>query len=424
MGDNVYKPRIVETVLKSALNREGAVLVEGTKACGKTTTCAKYSQSSVTLDDAYVFNIAENNPEALLNGPFPRMIDEWQLVPQIWDVVRHNVDNNPELGRFILTGSSVPPDRSEIHHTGAGRFARIRMRPMTLWESGDSSGQISLSELFSGNVEEKIFIQDNLTLEDIAYLTCRGGWPRILLLDKHEALAYAKDYLDTIIRFDASRANRKAKNSVRIQTLLRSLARHQGTSVSNAAIIQDLETNYGMQISRPTFLAYLNALEEIFIIEDSDAWNPKLRSKTAIRQADTHYFVDPSIGAAALEAGPQDLIQDLNTFGFLFETLCIHDLRVYAQPLRGTVHHFRTQSGLECDAVVHLGDGRYGLVEIKLGGEQAIEKGASTLIKIAGKIDTDHMNPPSFLMVLTGTQPYAFRRSDGVYVVPVGVLRD
>lgn len=391
-----YKPRIIEKVLESGLRREGAVLVEGTKACGKTTTCKKYAKSSITLDDALVLNVAENNPNALLTGPFPHMIDEWQLAPKIWDAVRHNVDEHPEPGRFILTGSAVPTDRSEIHHTGAGRFAWIKMRPMSLWESGDSSGKVSLSALFSGNVKEEIFIENKLTLEDIAYLACRGGWPRSLSLNKEEALGYARDYLDTIIKFDANRVNRKVKSFIRIQMLLRSLARNQGTSTPNSTIIQDLERNYGIQISRPTFLAYTKALEEIFIIEDSDAWNPKLRSKTAIRQSDTHYFVDPSIAAAALEAGPQDLMNDLNTLGFIFETLCIRDLRVYAQPLNGTIHHFRTQAGLECDAVVHLNNGKYGLVEVKLGNEKAIEKGANTLIEIAGKIDTDNMNPPLF----------------------------
>ena len=296
------------------------------------------------------------------------------------------------------------------------------MRPMSLWESGESSGDVSLNALFDG--AQDISGISQLDLEKVAFLACRGGWPLAVDMDEETALDQAFDYVDAVTKRDIQASDGVERDPERVHRLLRSYARHQGSQVSNACIRDDLQENEGDALDVDTIASYIKALKRIFVIEDVEAWNPNLRSKTAIRTSDTRYFTDPSIATAALGIGPQDLVADLRTFGFVFEALCVRDLRVYAESINGKVYHYRDKNGLECDAVVHLRDGRYGLVEIKLGGEKLIEEGVVTLKSLADKIDSDKMKRPSFLMVLTATGNYAYQREDGVYVVPIGTLKD
>ncbi len=350
------------------------------------------------------------------------MIDEWQLAPKLWDAIRFEVDHRSELGQFVLTGSAVPADSREITHTGTGRFSWLTMRPMSLYESGDSTGEVSLKELFDGT--SRIDGSSRLDIDRLAFLVCRGGWPRAVDMRDEIALDQARDYFDAVVKSDINRADNVMKNPERVKRLMRSYARVQGCQVPNTVLAQDIGPDTGISMNEETVASYVNALRRIFVVEDMTAWNPNLRSKTAIRSSDTRYFVDPSIAAASLGIGPEDLINDLKTFGFLFETLCIRDLRVYTDSLDGNVYHYRDKDGLECDAVIHLRNGRYGLVEIKLGGERLINEGAENLKEMLRKIDTAVMKEPSFLMVLTGTGDWAYRRQDGVYVVPVGSLKN
>ena len=365
--------------------------------------------------------LATLNPKLLLKGEFPRLIDEWQVAPQLWDSIRFESDHGP-LGQFILTGSSVPPDMSKVIHSGTGRIGWLRMRPMSLWESQESSGEVSLAELFTA--PEQIGAINQMDIEQVAFLTCRGGWPLAVDMEREIALDQAFDYVESVEKRDIQKVDGVDRDPVRVHRLLRSLARNQGSQASFGTIKEDLMANEADSLSEDTIASYHKALKEIFVVEDSEAWNPNLRSKTAIRTSDTRYFTDPSIATTALGVGPQDLINDLNTFGLLFETMAVRDLRVYAEALNGKVYHFRDKNGLECDAVVHLRDGRYGLVEVKLGGEDKIRDGADALKDLTGKIDTSRMREPSFLMVLVGVGQYAYRREDGVYVVPIGCLKD
>ena len=421
-----YKERIADKLLDRKLAGKGAVLIEGPKWCGKTTTAEQRAKSILYLDDPEEkkqnLQLADIRPKALLVGETPRLIDEWQLAPQLWDTIRFEVDHRDGPGQFILTGSAVPANSDDINHSGTGRYAWLMMRPMSLFESGESNGEVSLSELF--NSPEQIISINPLNIDNIAFLICRGGWPRSTELSDDIALDQAKDYYDAVTKSDISRVDGVNRNPERVKRLMRSYARHQGTSASIETISIDMHTNDMESADVKTVTSYINALKKIFVIEDSIAWNPNLRSKTAIRTSDTHYFIDPSIGAAALGLGPNDLINDLNTMGFLFETLCVRDLRVFADALDGQVYHFRDKYGLECDAVVHLRNGAYGLIEIKLGGDKLIEEGAKTLNALADKIDTTRMKNPAFLMVLTATGGFAYRRQDGVYVVPIGCLKD
>ena len=366
--------------------------------------------------------LAHINPALLLSGDKPRLIDEWQVAPTLWDAVRFDADHSNQLGLYVLTGSSVPPDMSEVFHSGTGRFAWLRMRPMSLWESGESTGDVSLKQIFDG--EGNIAGVSHLDLERVAFITCRGGWPLSVDMVDEIALDQAFDYVSAVEKRDIQALDGVERDPVRVHRLLRSYSRHQGTQISNAAIRDDLSENEGESLDVETIASYIKALKRIFVIEETEAWNPNLRSKTAIRTSDTRYFTDPSIATASLGIGPADLISDLNTFGLIFETLCMRDLRVYAEALNGNVYHYRDKDGLECDAVVHLRDGRYGLVEIKLGGAKLIEEGAASLKTLASKIDTTKMKQPSFLMVLTATGDYAFKREDGVLVVPIGSLKD
>ena len=421
-----YKSRIVDEILERKLKGKGAVLIEGPKWCGKTTTAEQISKSVLYMADPangeQNLTLADINPSLLLTGDTPRLIDEWQLAPKLWDAIRFEVDHRGEEGQFILTGSAVPVDSKKRVHTGTGRFSWLLMRPMTLYESGESTGTVSLKDLFDGL--STINGINNLSLEDIAYLCCRGGWPRSIFLDKEIALDSAFDYYDAIINSDISRVDGVNRNPERVKNLMRSYARNIGSQASVETIKNDMINNDSFALDTDTVFSYINALKKIFVIEESPAWNPNLRSKTAIRTSDTRYFIDPSIVTASLGIGPEDLINDLNTFGLVFETLCIRDLRVYAESINGNVYHYRDSSSLECDAVIHLRNGSYGLVEIKLGGDKLIDEGAKNLIKMQNKIDTEKMKKPSFMMVLTATGNYAYKRDDDVYVIPVGCLKN
>ena len=422
--EKLYKKRIADGLLQRKLAGKGAVLIEGAKWCGKTTTAEQIAASVKYMTETGMveqnIQMASLNPKLLLRGETPRLIDEWQIAPGLWDSVRFESDHGP-LGQFILTGSSVPPDMSKVIHSGTGRIGWIRMRPMTLWESEESTGEVSLEELFSA--PEQVGGISKMDIDGLAFVTCRGGWPLALEMAKDIALDQAFDYVDAVEKRDIQRVDGVVRDPVRVHRLLRSLARNQGSQASCGTIRADLVANESDSLSEDTIASYIKALKEIFVAEDSEAWNPNLRSKTAIRTSDTRYFTDPSIATAALGIGPQDLINDLNTFGLIFETLAVRDLRTYAEALNGKVYHFRDKNGLECDAVVHLRDGRYGLVEIKLGGDDLINDGADALIDLESKIDTERMKAPSFKMVLIGVGSYAYRRADGVYVVPIGCLK-
>lgn len=422
-----YRPRVADRLLEDKLDAMGAVLIEGAKYCGKTTLACQHAKSVLFMADPDTREqnliLAQTNIGRLLKGAPPRLIDEWQLAPQFWDAVRNEVDKRRADGQFILTGSAVPADSKDIFHTGTGRMSWLKLRTMSLWESGDSTGEISLADLFYNS--DKIDGSSIIDIDRLSFLTCRGGWPKATLkTNPRSALIQAEEYFEAVVRSDISRADGVQRDSELARRLMRSYARNQGAQATVSTFISDLATN-GVSVSEPTIYSYINALKSIFVIEDSTAWNPNLRSKTAVRTADTRYFSDPSIATAALGLGPEDLINDLNTFGLIFETLCVRDLRVYSDAIGGTVYHYRDKSGLECDAVVHLRNGKYGLIEIKLGGEKLINEGASNLVKLAEKIDVDKMNKPSFLMVLTGVGQYAYRRpSDGVLVVPIGSLKN
>lgn len=427
-----YIPRVADQLLTDLLEACGCVQIKGSKWCGKSTTAEQQAKSVVYMadpaDGPRNMQIAQSTPKFLLQGETPRLIDEWQVVPTLWDVIRGEVDHRRAVGQFIITGSAVPADKSKIIHTGTGRIAPLVMRPMSLWESGDSSGKLSLAELF--NNPEQLMAESKIDIEELAYLVCRGGWPMATMTpNRKAALKQAKIYYDGVVGSgngedsDISRADGIRRNPDRAKRLMRSLSRHLGTQASLETIFQDMIINDKESLDKDTISSYISALKLIFVVEDMRAWNPNLRSKTAIRTADTRYFVDPSIAAAALGLGPKDLINDLETFGLFFETMAVRDLRVYGDALGGTVYHYRDKNNLECDAVLHLENGDYGLIEIKLGGEDDIEKGAKVLKELADKIDTTRMKNPSFMMVLVGLGRYAYRREDGVYVVPIGCLK-
>lgn len=423
-----YKNRIADQILADKLEAMGAVLIEGPKYCGKTTLATQQAKSILYMADPETKSqnlaMAQTNIKRLLQGETPRLIDEWQLAPQFWDAVRNEVDKRDEDGQFMLTGSAVPPKQDEIFHSGTGRMSWLKLRTMSLWESGDSSGDVSLGALFKN--ADSVDGASKIDIDQLAFLTCRGGWPKATLKkSKKAALLQAKEYYEAVYRYDISRVDDVERDPELTKRLMRSYSRNQGSQASAGTILADIRANESDELSENTIYSYIKALKKIFVIEDSLAWNPNLRSKTAIRTSDTRYFIDPSIATAALGLGPDDLINDLNTFGLFFETLCVRDLRVYADALGGTVYHYRDKSNLECDAVVHLENGSYGLIEIKLGGDTLIKEGAENLQLLANKLDTTKMKKPSFLMVLTGVGDYAYKRpEDGVLVVPVGCLKD
>lgn len=435
---NGYKNRVADRLLAEKLEAFGAVLIEGPKYCGKTTLASQQAGSILSMADTDTLGqnlaLARTNISRLLAGETPRLIDEWQIAPQFWDAVRNEVDKRNEDGQFMLTGSAVPPkpkkdesgniiEEENIHHTGTGRISRLRLRTMSLWESEDSTGDVSLEELFI-NPDTVDGVSD-IDLDRLAYLTCRGGWPKAVLKKSEKAaLAQAFDYYDSVVSNDIKRVDDIDRDEELTKRIMRSYARNQGTQATVGTILADIKSNGDERMSDSTVYSYIKALKEIFVIEDSIAWNPNLRSKTAIRTSDTRYFIDPSIATAALGMGPKDLINDMATFGFIFEALAIRDLRVYADALDGKVYHYRDKNNLECDAVIHLRNGSYGLVEVKIGGAELIKEGAESLKTLSSKIDSTRMKTPSFMMVLTGIGKFAYKRpEDGVLVVPIGCLR-
>lgn len=419
-----YLPRITDKLLDERLKAKGAILIEGPKWCGKTTSAKEFAKSFIAMDEPdktkQYKQMAELNPSALLEGETPRLVDEWQLAPNLWNAVRYEVDKRDDFGQFILTGSAVPAEFDASMHSGTGRISRLYMRTMSLYESKDSDGAISLSDLFD---DKEISCANHKTLDDIAFLICRGGWPISIKLDGKASLFQAIDYFDSVVKNDISRVDSVKRDVEKAKSLLRSYARHVGSQAPLETIRKDMLANQADTFDQVTLYSYIDALKKIFVIEDAPAWNPNIRSKTAIRSTDTRYFIDPSIATAALGIGPKDLIQDLNTMGFLFENLAVRDLRIYSELLDGSVYHYRDKSGLECDAVIHLRNGSYGLVEIKLGGDKLIEEGAETLKALSELIDTNSMKEPSFMMVLCAQAPFAYKRNDGVYVVPITSLR-
>ena len=416
-----YLPRVCDDLLAFRLRSKGAVLVEGPKWCGKTTTCAQQAQSALYMQSpesrAQNMRMAELSPQLLLDGDVPRLIDEWQDAPSLWDAIRYEIDRRNEFGQFILTGSSVPLDARKTAHSGTGRIARLRMRPMSLFESKDSSGSVSLKDLFAG--EQPTARAQTGTIKDLAFLVCRGGWPKAIGQSQDVALQQALDYVDAIASVDISRVDGISRSETLARALLRSYARLSSSQGSLESIRADMGPT---ALGESAFAEYIEALRRLFVIDDLEAWSPNLRSKTAIRTSPTRHFIDPSIATAALGASPADLVADLNTFGLLFESMCIRDLRVYASALDGSVAHYRDKSGLEADAVVHLRNGSYGFVEVKLGGDSAIEQGAQSLKTLANKIDQKRMGAPAFLMVLVGLGDFSYCREDGVMVVPIRAL--
>jgi len=420
-----YLTRTADLILKNKLRGKGAVLIEGAKWCGKTTTAAQAAKSILYMQDpaeeAQNLEMASIMPSRLLEGAVPRLIDEWQTAPKIWDAVRFEVDKRDEFGQFILTGSAVPQNLEDISHTGTGRISRMLMRPMSLFESLESSGEVSLKDLFEGtDIKGENPIND---IVRIAFLICRGGWPKSIGQEDDVALMQAGDYYDAIVYQDIHRASGVKRDTDKVKHFMRSFARNVGSQAGMSTFVKDMNSNEAQNISEATIDGYHQDLIKIFVVENSKAWDPNLRSRTVIRTTDTKYFTDPSIGAAALGLGPMDLVNDLETMGLFFENLCVRDLRIYADALGGQVYHYRDKSGLECDAVIHLRNGKYGLAEIKLGGEKLINDGAKNLKKFDDIIDTKRMNAPAFKMIMTGTGKYAYRREDGIYIVPITCLK-
>lgn len=420
----MYYDRLVEKEIERKLRSSGAVLVAGPKFCGKTTTCMKYQKSFVKLNTKQAIMMARMDPHGVLEGEKPRLIDEWQKAPDIWNQIKDDLDFNYQFGKYILTGSSTPADKTEVHHSGAGRITPVRMRPMSLWESKDSKGTISLSGLFNAGAAIPWDVNADFSLADVAYLICRGGWPISVLAQREIAVDVTKNYFNSLFVFEDCENERfRNKQPEVMKMIVRSYARHISTEAAVSTIIADLRQNNERTMDVKTYNEYVEALGDLFILEDMPAWNPNIRSKTSIRSTPTRHFVDTSIACMALGAGPNDLLKDLESFGLFFEDMAVRDLRIYAEVNGGEVRHYRDNAGLECDAVVHLENGCWGAVEIKLGGDELIEAGASSLKLLKSKIENkSDEKSPSFLMVLTAVGG-AYRRDDGVYVVPINLLK-
>ena len=416
-----YLERLIDNTIALQMEAIGCVAIEGPKWCGKSTTGGRFAKTVIKLQDPIIFKhyagLAATSREHLLAGDKPLMFDEWQKIPDIWDFIRMDIDEKSGVGQYILTGSAKPLE-DKARHTGTGRIAKVTMRPMSLWESKDSTGEVSLKDVFDG--KDKIFGKAKLTLDDLAFVTCRGGWPESVMRPA-QALMLAENYFKSLTTEDIVNVDGVRRNPRRAQAVLRAYARNISTYVTNSTLLADIAANDGT-IDKTTLSSYLSAFTKLFVIEDITAWTPALRSKSIIRSAEKRQFVDPSIAALALDAKPNDLVADLNTFGFLFESLCERDLKIYAQSINGEVYHYRDGDGLEADAIIHLANGKWGAVEIKLGGN-LIDEAAANLLKLKKKINTDKMSEPSFLMVLTGA-PGAYKRPDGVLVVPIGCLKD
>lgn len=421
-----YYPRIADSILQDKLRTTGCVLINGAKWCGKSTTAEKFASSVVYMQNSDTkdqnIELAKTSPSIFLEGETPKLIDEWQVIPFIWDQIRFEVDHRRAKGQFILTGSATPLEDNSYEHPGIGRIVPMTMRPMSLFESKDGNGEISLDMLFNSPSDFKAS-QCSLSLRDYAYLLCRGGWPSTIGMDKDDALEEPYIFYDGLVYEDINRVFKNRKNPDRIKRLMRSYSRAVSSEMSNAVIRNDIINNDGETFDEDTVASYINALTRLFVVEELTAWNTNLRSKTAIRSANVRHFVDPSIAVAALGLGPENLINDLETFGLLFESMCIRDLRVYSDRIKGQVFHYRDAKGREADAVIHLRDGRWGAVEVKLGNQDKINEGAENLLNLQADIDTDKVKGPSFLMILTAT-PYAYKREDGVFVVPLGCLKD
>lgn len=418
-----YLPRIIDSALKDKLSYTGAVLIRGPKWTGKTSTCEQLAKSALYLrdPDEYEQNmeLAQTKPSILLRGAQPRLIDEWQVAPVLWDAVVSAIDKSKgESGQFLLTGSATPVDPERIKHTGTGRIVRLTMRSMSLYESRESTGEVSLDALFRG---EDIGGVSSMDVEDIARCICRGGWPEAVVKKGSDPTSWARDYLEAIIESDISEASGIERNAAKARALLRSLARCSAQEASLATIARGMSGD-GISMTEKTVASYINSLKKLFVIEDAPAWAPTLRSKTPLRTSSTWHFTDPSLAAAALRANDDSLLGDLSTMGFLFESLCVRDLRIYLDSVGGEVAHYRDKTGLEVDAIAKRDDGAWGAIEVKLGGEARIEEAAAHLKKMAAKIDTTKTPAPSFKAVLTGGK-YAYRRDDGVYVVPLACLR-
>lgn len=420
----MYYERLIEKEIERKLKSSGAVLVAGPKFCGKTTTCMKYQKSFVKLNTKQAIAMARMNPGGVLDGETPRLIDEWQKAPDIWNQVKDDLDFHYEFGKYILTGSSTPADKTEVHHSGAGRITPVRMRPMSLWESKDSKGTVSLAELFKGGKPIPWDLNPDFSLSDVAHLICRGGWPISVLAPKEIAIEITKNYYNGLFVFEDCKNERfRNKNPEIMKMIVRSYARHISTEAAVSTIIADVRQSNERTMDTKTYDDYNEALNDIFIIEDMPAWNPNIRSKTSIRSTPTRHFVDTSIACRALGAGPEDLLNDLESFGLFFEDMAVRDLRIYSEVLGGEVRHYRDNAGLECDAVIHLENGSWGAVEIKLGGDDLIEAGASSLKLLKAKIEEkSNEKSPSFLMVLTAVGG-AYQREDGVFVVPINLLK-
>lgn len=420
---NEYIPRILDEVLQRRLKIYGAILITGPKWCGKSTTAKRYAKSVLELQNPKTrknnLEIASVRPDILLEGEKPRLIDEWQDAPSIWDAIRYDVDNTRLKNQYLLTGS-ITPRKEEPSHTGTGRIVRLQMRPMSLYESKDSTGEVSLKNLFESKKEIKGISQKEL--EDIAFLCARGGWPASIDVDKEDAIIIANDYLDSLIANDIKRVDGIDRNPTRLRQVIRSLARNICTTASLSTIKEDTSYN-DSEITEKTISDYINALSKLYVIDNVEAWCPKLRSKTEIRTSLKRNFIDPSIALAALRATDKDLLKDFNTFGFIFESLCLRDLKIYSQSLDGDVLFYRDKNGLESDAIIHLKDGRWAGIEIKIGSENSIEEASKNLLKLSKIVDEKEMNKPSFLMILTAGK-YAYKREDGIYVVPITTLKN
>ena len=420
----MYYDRLIEKEIELKLRTSGAVVVAGPKFCGKTTTCMLYQKSFVKLNTKQAVNMARMNPKGALFGEKPRLIDEWQMAPDIWNHVKDDLDFEYQFGKYILTGSSTPADKTVIHHSGAGRIAPVTMRPMSLWESKESKGIVSLEDIFNGAENFPWDMNQEFLLEEVAHLLCRGGWPISVLAPKNISMEITKNYFNGLFVFEDSENERfRNKRPEVLKMILRSYARHISTEAAISTIIKDVKQSNERTMDQKTFDEYMTALKDLYILEDMSAWNPNIRSKTSIRSTPTRHFVDTSIACRSLNITPDDLMNDLESFGLFFEDFAVRDLRIYAGTLKGEVKHYRDNAGLECDAVIHLEDGRWGAVEIKLGGDKLIEDGATSLKTLKSKIDEkSDEKSPSFLMVLTAVGG-AYRREDGIFVVPINVLK-
>ena len=419
-----YYKRLIESKIESKLKSSGAVLVAGPKFCGKTTTCMLYQKSFIKLNTRQTIELAKMDPKGVLVGEKPRLIDEWQAVPDIWNQVKDSLDNEYSFGQYILTGSSTPADKTKIYHSGAGRIVPLKMRPMSLYESEESKGIVSLKELFEDSSKHYFDINGDFTLADTAYLLCRGGWPVSIQDDRDLGLEITRNYYDSLFVFENSE-NEKFRNKKPevFKMILRSCARNISTEAPNSTIIEDVKASNSRTMDAKTFDEYMDALNDLYIIDNISAWNPNIRSKTAIRTSDTRHFVDTSIACRALNISPEDLMGDLNSFGLFFEDFAVRDLSIYASTLDGEIRHYRDNAGLECDAVLHLPDGRWAAIEIKLGGEALIEEGVRSLNRLRNKLaEKSNEKAPSFMMVLTAFGPL-YRRPNGIYVVPINCLK-